>query len=96
MKCLELKTGFETYYKHSSGKMKSPFQKQSNCPYNQHQLQLAATTAMYRMTTHKDHSLSQSIIMRFHSNGIEVIPLESWTQQTTGLFTSIHNHLNKI
>ena len=50
---------------------------------------------MYRMT-HKDHSLSQSIIMRFHSNGIEVIPLESWTQQTTGLFTSIHNHLNKI
>jgi len=75
--------------------MKSPFQKQSNCPYNQHQLQLAATTAMYRMTQ-KDHSLSQSIIIMRFSKGIEVIPLETWAQQTNALFTSIHNHLNTI
>jgi len=74
--------------------MSSPFQNQFNSPYNQHQLQLAATTAMYKMT-HKHHSLSQSIILRFHSNGIQVIPLETWTQQTNGLFTSIHNYLIK-
>ena len=48
LKCLELKTGFENYYTCSSGKMSSPFQKQINSPYNQHQLQLATAE------THKE------------------------------------------
>jgi len=57
-------------------------------------LMLFNPIATYNMT-YKEHLLSQSIILRFHSNGIEVLPLESWAQQTNEVFTSIHNYLIK-
>lgn len=93
-KLLELKTGFESYYDTSSGrKLSSPFDHKSDCPRNQHQLQLAATEHMYRMT-HKDHRMSQSIILRFHSSGVEIVPLDEWC---TGrlMFERLRSQINK-
>lgn len=89
-KLLELKTGFEDYYTTSSGRMlKAPYQLHTDCPRNQHQLQVAASQLMYRHT-HKDHSMAQSLLLRFHSSGIEVIPLEEWALKSVDdLFASL-------
>lgn len=47
---VELKCGFEGYNDTSNGYMRSPFQKFTNAPKHQHQLQLAFTRCMFERT----------------------------------------------
>ncbi len=94
-KLLELKTGFEQYYDTSSGhKLSGPFEQHSDCPRNQHQLQLAATEHMYKMT-HKDQLLAPSVILRFHSSGVEIVPMQQWCRPQL-LFQRLGNKLKPI
>lgn len=46
---VELKSGFSTYYYKWTGNfMATPFESQTDCPFNQHQLQLLIGTELYR------------------------------------------------
>lgn len=47
---LELKTGFENYNDKATGKMKGVYSFLSNCPGNQHRVQLALTVEMFEKT----------------------------------------------
>ena len=86
---IELKSGFETYYSKSNGKMNAPFEDQDNSPMNQHQLQLTATDAMFRHTF-PTRSIGEPLIMRFDSNGVDVYPQRvPYRQRCESMFQSL-------
>jgi hypothetical protein len=85
---IELKTGFEAYHhKHTATKMKAPFHKQTDSPFNQHQLQLAATSVMYQQTF-PQLKIGAPLLLRFHSSGVETILLTDWAEELD-LFSGI-------
>lgn len=89
---LELKTGFETYNDSSTRhRLSAPFGLHDDSPANQHQLQLAATSAMYKMS-HPSRRCGAPLLLRFHSNGLTCSPLEPWIRSNVvvaQLFTAV-------
>lgn len=89
---LELKTGFETYNCCATRhRLSAPFGQQDDSPANQHQLQLAATSAMYKMS-HPSRRCGAPLLLRFHSTGLTCSPLEPWIRSNVvvaQLFTAV-------
>jgi len=71
---IELKTGGEGYYTKANGNMNYPFQDQTNCQANQHQIQLAIEERFFKATF--PTRTFESHIMLFDNDGIVVIELK--------------------
>lgn len=72
---VELKTGFDGYLKKSTDfKMTWPFDKQHDYPLNQHFLQLAETTELYKYTF-PQLNVGESMLLVFQSEGVEEFSL---------------------
>jgi hypothetical protein len=75
---IEVKTGGSSYYfKCSKVGMNVPFNGQTDCVYNQHQLQLWLTTHLYQLT-YPTHQVMGSVLLRLFPEGFETYPLEPW------------------
>jgi hypothetical protein len=55
---IEIKTGYRGYVQKYVTNMNSPFKSLTDCPYNQHQLQLYATTELFKKCHPKQRSQS--------------------------------------
>ncbi len=75
---IEVKTGFDRYYRRFSGMLKPPFQKQDNSPRNQHQLQLAFSAQLYSSQVKEAVS---AYVVRIHRTGESVYPLDKWAKE---------------
>ena len=73
---LELKTGFENYNDRSTGNMKGDFSFLTNCPGNQHRVQLALTAEMFEKTF-PELGAVKTILVRMTSKGAHVVKLRS-------------------
>ena len=72
---IELKTGFMGYYDRDSGhKMEAPFQELTDCPRNQHQLQLLGGYLFYN-TCHPEQPLAVPLLLRVHEAGVDLTRL---------------------
>lgn len=92
---LELKTGGTKYYfKCTSTPMKYPFNSQTDCVYNQHQLQLWLTHTLYRLTN-PTHNMLPPLLVRMYPEGIDTYPLEPWITTNESLaFDTLIKHLS--
>lgn len=75
---VEVKTGF-TYHihKHTGHRMRNLSASVYDSPYNQHQLQLALTYAMYRHTF-PTHKTGPPVLLRIDPTGVNVVELDAW------------------
>lgn len=72
---LEVKWGYEGTYNHCTKvRMQEPFQTLSDCPFNQHMLQLYGTTVLYR-ANFPSRALATPLLLRFHTDAVDVHPL---------------------
>lgn len=74
---IENKVGYSEHARASTGPMRFPYQDQSDCAYNQHQVQLAATTLLHNMTFPAEKAVS-SFVWRHDEEGVSQYPLEDW------------------
>jgi hypothetical protein len=74
---VELKTGFDNYYTKSNGRMRYPFEAQTNCPKNQHQLQIIGSHIMFKHT-YPTLNTRPPIIIRCHSEEYDILRLHKW------------------
>jgi hypothetical protein len=75
---LEIKTGHQNYYfKCSPTSMRAPFQHQTDCVFNQNQLQLWLTHTLYQQT-YPQRKLLGPMIVRMHSKGVDTYSLTDW------------------
>jgi hypothetical protein len=78
---VEMKTGFENYYhKHTSVKMKYPFDDQPDSAYSQHQLQLSFGNDMYKKQ-YPTHKVGDPFVLRVHPGGVHVVPQAKWAEE---------------
>jgi len=68
---VELKTGFEGYNETSTGLMHGAFSYMTNCPANQHQVQLAFTQMMFQRTFPEFGTVT-ALVVRMTSAGAHV------------------------
>lgn len=73
---LELKTGFENYNEKFTGNMRGGFSFLTNCPGNQHKVQLALTAEMFEKTF-PELGAVKSLLVRMTSAGAHVVKLAS-------------------
>jgi hypothetical protein len=66
---IEIKTGYSNINSMGNAHMGKPLQSLTNCPSNQHQLQLAVTKELFRMTT--GLPVKDAFVMRVLLNGVE-------------------------
>lgn len=71
---LELKTGFENYNDKGTGKMKGVYSFLSNCPGNQHRVQLALTAEMFEKTF-PELGAVKPLLVRMTSAGAHVVKI---------------------
>lgn len=76
---LEIKDGYDPahYFKCSKHPLNPPFQKHSDCEFNQHQLQLHYTKLFYHFTF-PNESIGGAFVIRVHSKGVDVYPQQKW------------------
>lgn len=76
---LEIKRGFETYlHKHTNQAMVLHDRTRvTDSPANQHQLQLGGTRELYN-STYGAAPASSAYVVRFHTGGVDVTPLQDW------------------
>ena len=75
---LEIKSGFTGYLKNCTGFMQKPLQQLTDCPENQHQLQLCASKEMYE-NTFPDHNLTTSILLQIEGDKVTMTKEAKWT-----------------
>lgn len=83
---IEIKSGFNNYYyKCTSKRMNAPFQDQTDCVFNQHQIQLLVGSELYRRAYWKNDRrvIGTPLLMRFRTNDdgdvmSDVHPLRQW------------------
>lgn len=81
LRIVEVKTGYETYYHHHTGR---PMQHLgvADSPANQHQLQLFATVEMYKhLNCVKQSTYIQAEVWHLRADGIDLIPLQPWVAE---------------
>ena len=77
---IDTKLGFQAYYhKHTGHMLKSILPQQTDCPANQHQLQLLVTFELYRLA-HPGAKMGPAYIFRVDAFGVEVIPMQGWVK----------------
>ena len=79
---VELKCGFEGYNDASNGRMRRPFQKFTNAPKNQHQLQLAFTRCMFERTF-PEFGRVDARVVRMTERGAHVTRIDDELDATT-------------
>ena len=79
---VELKCGFEGYNDVGNGRMRAPFQKFTNAPKNQHQLQLAFTRCMFERTF-PEFGRVDARIVRMTDRGAHVTRIDGDLDATT-------------
>ena len=84
---VEIKSGYNTgYFKHTRYPMLAPFGDQNDSLHNQHQLQLAATVALYCMSYlppkhYAEHLKNiKAYVIRAHDNCTDVYELQDWAR----------------
>jgi len=75
---LDVKSGFTRGYDTGKNKMSAPFQKQMDSQYNQHQLQLLATTLLFKHTFNLTSKQVCSGLLRVDDHCVHVHPQEQW------------------
>lgn len=83
---IEIKSGFNNYYYNCTDHMMSvPFDKQTDCLFNQHQLQLLVGAELYRRSFWKGNrgAMGTPLLMRFRTDDdgnvvSDVHPLRQW------------------
>ena len=78
---VELKTGFEGYNETSTGKMRGVFSYLTDCPANQHKVQLALTSAMFEKTF-PELGKVEALVIRMTSKGAHVRGLSDQVSKT--------------
>lgn len=79
---VELKCGFEGYNDTSNGRMRRPFQRFTNAPKYQHQLQLAFTRCMFERTF-PEFGRVDARIVRMTDRGAHVTKIDDSLDETT-------------
>lgn len=74
---VECKSGFTGYYTRCTGYMASPLHLHTDSLANQHQLQLAATTQMFK-NTFPDKVVSKSVIIHVEGTKVSCYNLKPW------------------
>jgi hypothetical protein len=78
---IENKVGYnDGTYMHGNSRMRPPFAARVNSAYNQHQIQLALTEAMYQRQF-STHTVAESYVWRFDETGVSSFPLQAWARQ---------------
>lgn len=80
---IEIKTGYASYYRsHTRFHLRPPFDTQTDCPKNQHQIQLAVTVWLYQnerlRITGVVPEICAAMVIQVHESGIAVYPNEQW------------------
>lgn len=71
---VELKCGFQGHYDAYSGRLRAPFADATDCPRNQHLLQLAFSVHMFR-ATFPELGAPRAALVRIVDGGVESTPL---------------------
>ena len=79
---VELKCGFEGYNDVGNGRMRPPFQRFTNAPKNQHQMQLAFTRCMFERTF-PEFGRVDARIVRMTDRGAHVTKINDDLDATT-------------
>lgn len=93
---IENKVGYSHQYHAANAQMCAPYADHSNCPYNQHQVQLAVTTHMYDTTFPRSNSSTQptgAFVWRHDEAGICEYELEPWARQGAAEVLRLAAHL---
>lgn len=78
---LELKTGHQSYYfKCTTRGMSYPFRSQTDCVFNQNQLQLWLTNTLYKHT-YPTQLVMPPMLVRMYPEGVDTYGLTSWVVQ---------------
>lgn len=81
---LEIKTGFTGYHNRPSargdGKMRHPYTDRTDCPENQHQLQLAANKLLFCHAFGQAPSAVSAWVLRVDKHGVTCYPEATWAR----------------
>lgn len=76
---IENKVGYANNYKVGHAMMRHPYSDRTNSCFNQHQIQLALTTALHRIHF-PGQSIAQCMVWKYDAQGVTVYPLEDWAR----------------